>query len=192
MLQISQEILNCYNLLLNNRNIPKSEQYDFRKWLRYYLDFCKKYNHSESKKENLPLFIKKLREKHQSSKQQKQSSNAITFYYSLLRTDSKKSYSDFNALNNSVNENIPDYNKDLLDKDKPLNNQIQSSLPVQSSNFRNQTNTANLQESDNHERAIGWNAAFNDLKNLIKIKHYSRKTLSAYTTWLKKNSGIYT
>jgi len=107
---------------------------------------------------------------YQSSKQQKQASNAITIYYSSLRTDSKKSYSDFNALNNSVNGNIPDYNKDLLDKDKPLNNQIQPSLPVQSSNFRNQTNTANLQESDNHERAIGWRYYVRVVKLLIKFK----------------------
>ena len=113
MLQVSEEIDNNYYLLLKDRNIPKSAYADFRKWLRYYLDFCKKYNHSESENESLPLFIKKLQEKHQSSNQQKQASFAVTLYYSsLIRPDSKNRLSDFN-------ERLPD-------KDKPA---IKQSLP---------------------------------------------------------------
>ena len=104
--------MNSYDLLLNNRDISKSEHNAFRKWLRYYLVFCGKYNYSESKNEILSLFIKKLQEKHQSTDQQSQASHAITLYYSLLRTDYKENCYDYNELHNSVNENIPDYNKE--------------------------------------------------------------------------------
>ena len=209
LLQISQEIYNNFNLLLNNRNIPNNEQYDFRKWLRYYLDFCKKYNHSESKKENLPLFIKKLQEKHQSSNQQKQASYAITLYHSLIRSDSKNSFPDSKDSNISVNENITNYNKNLSptriiltkadkllsvhlsDKDKHLNKQCKPSQSVQSNNSKKrQADFANRKKNVTLEKAKGWNEAFNDLHGLIKIKHYSRKTLSAYTNWLKKFQGF--
>ena len=40
------------------------------------------------------------------------------------------------------------------------------------------------------ERNNGWNTAFNDLSGLIKIKHYSPKTLKTYTNWLKKFQGF--
>ena len=82
---------------------------------------------------------------------------------------------------NSVNENIPDYNKRLPDKDKPSIKQSKISQPVQK---------ANLNNSNTLERAEGWNAAFKDLNNLIKIKHYSPKTLRAYTNWIRKFQGF--
>ena len=257
MLQIPQDINNKFNLLLDNREIPKSEHYSFGKWLRYYFDFCKKYNHSESKEESLSHFVKKLQAKHQSSNQQKQASYAITLYYSLLRPGSKNSLTDFNEklpnkdkplikqtqssgsfqnnnsekqvnvlnlensvtleknkasrrnqvshpttydysnplpdfndLNISVNENIPDYNKNLSDKDVPLVEQSKFSRPVQSNNLKKQDNSADLKEPVNSEKAEGWNTAFDDLKGLIKIKHYSPKTLKTYTNWLKKFQGF--
>ncbi len=71
-----------------------------------------------------------------------------------------------------VNENITNFNKDLEDKDKPLNKQSKTLPPVQSYNPR---------KHDNFENAEGWNPAFNDLSGLIKIKHYSPKTLKTYT-----------
>jgi hypothetical protein len=51
------------------------------KWLRYYLDFCLKYKFNQSDKESLPEFLNKLREKNQTSQQQKQASDAISIYY---------------------------------------------------------------------------------------------------------------
>jgi len=37
----------------------------YKKWLRYYLDFCFKYNHNKTNKKTLDLFIGKLKEKKQ-------------------------------------------------------------------------------------------------------------------------------
>ena len=138
MLQIPQEFYNNYNLLLNDKNIPKNEHHNFRKWLRYYLDFCKKYNHSESEKESLPLFIKKMQEKHQAPNQQKQAKYAITLYYSLLRSDSKNHLSDFN--------------KKLPGEDKSLIKQNQSSRYVQKDNSKGQPNSVNFKSNVTFEK----------------------------------------
>jgi hypothetical protein len=54
---------------------PKDNHY--LKWLRYYLDFCHKYGHSESNSQSLPNFIRKLKEKRQTDVQQKQANEAI-------------------------------------------------------------------------------------------------------------------
>jgi len=85
---------------------------------------------------------------YQSSNQQKQASYAITLYHSLIRSDSKNSFPDSKELNNSVNENIPDYNKDLSNKDKHLNKQCKLSQSVQSNNSKKrQADFTNLKKN---------------------------------------------
>ena len=87
-MNITQEINDKFNLILVDHGLPTKEHNNFKKWLRFYLDFCKKYNFSESKHGSLPMFIKKLQEKRQTPDQQRQSSHAISLYY--LKTPSKK------------------------------------------------------------------------------------------------------
>ncbi|MGR3218844.1 MAG: integron integrase [Candidatus Anammoxibacter sp.] len=48
----------------------------------------------------------------------------------------------------------------------------------------------NLKNNVPFETAKGWNAALNELNGLIKMKHYSPKTLRAYTTRVKKFQGF--
>jgi hypothetical protein len=80
MLQIPPKIRVQFNIMLIQKNIPKSAHTDYRKWLRYYLDFCHKYHFDNSKKESLPHFIKKIK-KRQNIGQQKQAQQAISIYY---------------------------------------------------------------------------------------------------------------
>ena len=61
----------------------------YKKWLRYYLDFCVKYHYESSSKESLPHFIQKLRHKKQNNQQQRQASYAISLYYEIELSDSK-------------------------------------------------------------------------------------------------------
>jgi len=65
MLQIPPKIRAWFNIMLIQKNIPKSAHTDYRKWLRYYLDFCHKYHFDNSKKESLSHFIKKIKDKRQ-------------------------------------------------------------------------------------------------------------------------------
>jgi len=80
---ISPEIKGYFDAILIEKAIPKEHHYHFRKWLRYYFDFCFKYNHLQTSKESLTLFIKKLKDKKQNADQQKQASRAISLYYEL-------------------------------------------------------------------------------------------------------------
>ena len=139
MLQISQEIYSHFNLLMANRNVPPAKRDNYKKWLRYYLDFCKKYRFDESKNESLSPFINKLQEKHQSTDQQDQASHAVNLY----------NPSNLNDLNSSVKENNPDYDKRLPNKDKPSIKQNEPSRSVQVGNLKEQSNSDNLKEPDN-------------------------------------------
>jgi len=53
MIQIEANLLNNYNLSLQIKQIPKNEHKYYLKWLRYYLDFCHKYDFQNSYFESL-------------------------------------------------------------------------------------------------------------------------------------------
>ncbi len=84
MKQIPSNIKVLYDAHLKNKAISKSAHFHYRKWLRYYLDFCDKYHLNELKKEHLVQFIKKLKDKKQTAQQQKQAYHAISLFYELV------------------------------------------------------------------------------------------------------------
>ncbi len=76
MRQIPTQIQVPYDALLVEKAIPRESHGHYRKWFRYYLDFCLKYDLIQSNKENLPNFIKKLKDKKQTAGQRNQKSHA--------------------------------------------------------------------------------------------------------------------
>jgi len=90
MKQIPTQINTLYDRHLSNKAIPKKDYFYYKKWLRYYLDFCFKYNHNKTNKQLLDLFIEKLKEKRQIQQQQKQAFHAISLYFELGLINSEK------------------------------------------------------------------------------------------------------
>lgn len=86
MLQLPEKLLKKYQVLLDQNNVPAKTHGVYIKWLRYYLDFCKKYKHSYAGRPSLFLFINKLRDKGQTHQQQIQAGKAVEIYYSGLTT----------------------------------------------------------------------------------------------------------
>lgn len=84
MLQVPEKLLEKYRLLLRQNAVPANSQNSYIKWLRFYLDFCRKYRHAYADRGSLTLFIKKLQDKNQSPHQQAQARKAIEIYYSGL------------------------------------------------------------------------------------------------------------
>ncbi len=89
MIQIHPKIREQFDTPLLQKNILKKHHADYRKWLRYYLDFCNKY-YDSLKKESLPHFIKKLRNKKQAITQQRQAHHAVSIYYQIEGSNSIK------------------------------------------------------------------------------------------------------
>ena len=85
MLKIPDNILIQYEAILIKKVPTVSVHSDYKKWLRYFLDFCGKYPVPDSKSERVRLFIEKLREKKQTPAQQKQAAHAVSFYFEVIR-----------------------------------------------------------------------------------------------------------
>ena len=90
MKEITAEIRVLYDVLLVQKKIPDKSRFYYKKWLRYYLDFCFKYGFNQSNKGSLSYFIKKLKEKNQTEQQQKQAFHAISIYFDIEFADKDK------------------------------------------------------------------------------------------------------
>ncbi len=65
MKPIPPEIKILYDAALVIKGVPLSAHFHYRKWLRYYLDFCLKYHHKTANKESFAPFVQKLKNKNQ-------------------------------------------------------------------------------------------------------------------------------
>jgi len=83
MLNIPPEILRDFVALLEERGVPSAQHSYYKKWLRYYLDFCDKYRLQGASSKILPQFLSELREKKQTEAQQKQAAHAVSLYLDL-------------------------------------------------------------------------------------------------------------
>ncbi|ETR65415.1 MAG: hypothetical protein OMM_14284 [Candidatus Magnetoglobus multicellularis str. Araruama] len=74
-------IQELYQRLLTDNSIPKNLHFYYKKWFRYYWDFCHQYKATVNDQNSLPLFKKKLFEKNQNKYQVQQAVDAILIYY---------------------------------------------------------------------------------------------------------------
>ena len=83
MKQIPATTIVPYDALLVRKQIPRTVLQNYRKWLRYYLDFCDKYKFNPFETISSQHFLKKLKEKKQSEIQQNQARHAILLFQEL-------------------------------------------------------------------------------------------------------------
>ena len=84
MIKIPEALQKKYSMLLTTSDVPPDFYQNFRKWLRYYLDFCQKYQHLYTDENSMLLFLDKLQQKNQPADQRAQAQKAIQLYYSGL------------------------------------------------------------------------------------------------------------
>jgi hypothetical protein len=81
VLTIPDEILKPFDAVMEEKPIPLVLRPNYRKWLRYYLDFRDKYPPPDSKSEQVRLFIDKLRSKNQPQNMLNQAAHALSLLF---------------------------------------------------------------------------------------------------------------
>jgi hypothetical protein len=84
MLQVPRDIQVAFDRKIQQALVRREECPDYRKWLRFYLDFCSKYGHPPDSKGSLPRFLSKLASKNQSAERQAQAARSVGLYYDLV------------------------------------------------------------------------------------------------------------
>jgi hypothetical protein len=68
---------------LTSKSLQSNARFVYTKWLRFYWDFCQKYQHNPLYANSLPLFLKKLQDKQQSEQQQQEAHQAVSLFYAM-------------------------------------------------------------------------------------------------------------
>ena len=83
MLAIPNNVLARFNEFLKQRAVHESSHIYYRKWLRYFLDFCEKYPPPDTKSEQVRLFAEKLKSKKQTPQPCSQAAHAVSLFFEL-------------------------------------------------------------------------------------------------------------
>ncbi len=172
----------------------------FKKWLRYYLDFCEKYHFPPVRKESLSRFINKLQDKKQTKAQQEQAETAIKMYYQIVNSiifSNKKpipqpappsgyaSFKDEKHLSfREVIARPAPYQKVMptLSRSSDQTSKRPGSLLIVS-----QPEKGSVEPSQPiRGSGASWKDEYSRLADEIQVRHYSPKTLQTYRGWTQK------
>ncbi len=204
MLSIPSALQARFEQCLRNKAIPKQTHGLYKKWLRYYLDFCQKYDFPDAQRESLPAFLRKLKEEKQTKGQRQQAAHAIALYYEIL--DGK-----------GFTEKFPPHPKTSPKRDAPFKGDKPPSRaswqkqPGPAGAPRNADRGPSIRQTTpeytvgpagkapgeppgaryqshqaNGTRGASWQAEYTRLANEIQVRHYSPKTLKAYRGRVRK------
>ncbi len=178
MIRVEAELQNRYTLVMDQEQVQRNEHRLYLKWLRYYLDFCHKYDFNHLDDNSLPPFIEKLRSKKQNDIQQRQAIKAVHLFYSLFKPD--ESNRSCKAKSSRVNIQANNFHlkeqKRIYPVGKDMNSKYADHTLVQ-----RQSKTI---APKNKNRS--WRAEYDKLVDEIKVRHYSPKTLKSYRGWVRK------
>jgi integron integrase len=191
MLPIQQNVLTRFNKVLQQRAIPGASLVHYRKWLRYFLDFCRKYPPPDAKSEQIRLFTEKLRSKKQTPQQCSQAAHAISIYFESQKwknyrppapneTKPPKFASPANPPPKVQKTNDAVASTGISAIQKAVVAEPSSSFGVTAGKRYNEWRC--LEKS----KSPAWDHAIDKLAAEIKTRHYSRKTLKTYADWVRK------
>ncbi len=168
MILLPPHLYKQYRLFCTGKGISDNEFADHLKWLRYFLDFCEKYQIRGNDTDRLELFLDKLQQKGQTEEKRQQAKKAVSLYFSMIRGDAEQHVSVQH--NQTVRPSA---------QSTELSERIPFSVAATESFY----NIAGYQEtSDSPE----WDEVMGRLADEIKVRHYSRKTLKTYAHWSRQ------
>jgi integron integrase len=138
MKSIPKDIADIFSKRMEKARIPMEDRRNYLKWLRFYLDFCEKYDHPPENTESTAAFMHKLTEKRQSPAQRRQAAKSV------------RVYRDITKIKNSDHDLVSD--RSSIDFHTPEDN--------------------------------GWDTVFQNLRETIRMRNYSRKTYTTYAGWI--------
>jgi site-specific recombinase XerD len=192
MLLIPKAVFSDYVVHIGQRGVAAAYFTEYKKWLRYYLDFCDKYPVPDSKSERVRLFTEKLREKKQSEKQRERAAHAVSLYFEMQRKEGVTSSqivprsSGEGKAGRGIEADISKgYDVSSLGVGEEATHYQTISQPPHIPAYRRTSNyseTGYVIKTDSPE----WDEVVAKLAGEIKVRHYSRKTLKTYANWSRQ------
>ncbi len=161
MIVLSKETVEAYESRMVAAAVPEVERPFYLKWVRFYLDFCQKYEHPPREAQSIIPFLAKLTSKGQSERGLQQAGEAV---HLLLRRGKERPRGDSLAAKDSG-----------LARESPAAN-VGRKLDV------------GLPEvlTPAGEKGASWEKEYRELEGAIKLRNYSPKTHEVYRMWLER------
>ena len=191
MLPIPEYISVQFNNVLRQRAIPESFHVHYRKWLRYFLDFCEKYPPPEAKSEQVRLFIEKLKSKKQTPQQCTQAAHAISLFFESQQVKNCAHSGAINVQKNTCLSGVrtpqsTKYKRHAAGGIEPAAMPATTIAEPRSTFGLSSGKRYNEWRCLEKSKSPAWDQAIEKLSAEIKIRHYSRKTLKTYADWGRK------
>jgi integron integrase len=192
MLAIPDNVLARFNEVLKQRAVHESFHIYYKKWLRYFLDFCRKYPPPETKSEQVRLFIEKLKSKKQTPQQCTQAAHAVSLFLELQQPINCPPSAPIGGRNSSSARLANPPSKTRVSKRAVtwgigLPTMPTAAVAEPSPSFSplggKRYNQWRCLEKSN---SPAWDQVIEILSAEIKVRHYSRKTLKTYADWGRK------
>ena len=184
MRETPEKIQSEFDKLLAENSVPEKYRPYYRKWLRFYLDFCEKYNYPQRNKSSKSLFLKKLSEKQQPEAYQRQASHAISIYYQIT-TDTENNLSESkNDISDNQTKNHPEIEPHAANGDMPSPHGYRPTASQKQSTYAPPITDVAITPPPTGPSE--WDTAKKNLTNEIKVRQYSAKTLQTYSFWVSK------
>jgi integron integrase len=204
MLGIPSALQARFDERLRKAAIPEEWHGLYKEWLRYYLDFCRKYHFPDAQGESLAPFLRKLEEKGQTKGQREQAAHTIALYHEILE---RKGLAEKSPLQpkSGPGRDVPLRDSKPLSRASVENEQGPAGAlrmtdggpsvreaaseyavrpgrraPGQRARALNQSHRAK------GTRGASWQAEYGRLADEIQVRHYSPKTLKSYRGWVRK------
>ncbi len=191
MITIPNELFTKYIAHLIKTGVPESSHAEYKKWLRFYIDFCDKYPVPGAKSERVRLFTAKLQEKKQSLPLRQRAANAVSLYFQMEGQETRGQKENNSQRNGKETADYEIINKNpvvpesLVEQSQPELQPIPQNTPHY---FRKIARTSNFNEAGYQEKSESpeWDEVLIKMAGEIKVRHYSRKTLKTYANWSRR------
>lgn len=175
MLAVPLSLSQAFDAQLDHRNVPDPQRRDFHKWLRFYLDFCNKYDSNPRLTASFAAFDEKLQSKGQDETQRRQARQAIAIYYRMVGAVQSPSSRAIDPLPHK-----PSASTRLGELSPVPLNQARLMLPI------SENPPSSPVDEPLKLTGANWIAVYEQLQVAIKVRNYSNKTWQAYRYWLQK------
>jgi len=205
MIKVDPLHAEAYDRLLSQKGIAPNLHNHYRKWLRYYLDFCRKYHSGITNDQCLAAFIDKLQNKNQTEFLQQQAYHAVTLFHEMrmAHSDPQMRAKPAVVYKSQHSEPIANYSKETPNestghlpgvdnvgnrKRRPQAKSLPSANIDRSSAAGSPGNDQFTDKGDNPPKESGtdWSGLYNELERAIRVRHYSIKTLQSYRGYVRQ------
>jgi hypothetical protein len=189
MPQVTRDTWVAYERRLERGQVPVPQRPHYRKWTRFYLNFCQKYGHPPRSPTSLGPFLNNLTAQGQSVDQRRQAAHAVKLLLerpakpaTTLLVQASQGTAVATRISGSQTHPLPA--QPLPPATRPVIQVEADPPPLPSTGGEAVSRVSHLSTARVVGRGASWEKEYRDLEGSIKLRNYSPRTLESYRFWV--------